>query len=103
MSPLAINTDKNNLRKAIERPAMTIKVMSKLLDIMGYRVVDIAYTIVNDATGERETFAYSDTEKPEFKAILGDTSRDADGYIVENSIPQYNTEYNNQYTIKKAA
>ena len=84
MMPTAINTDKHNLRKALAKPCMTIGVMTKLLDILGYNLVDISYTLLNTKNGEVTTFSYSDTEKEEFQEILGRSNRSAKGYILDS-------------------
>lgn len=79
--PINTNTDKHNLRKALAKPCMTVNVMDKLLDILGYAVMDIAYTIKDKSTGEISTFKYSDTEQ---YSEFGPTTRDADGSIREH-------------------
>lgn len=78
--PTATNTDKHNLRKALAKPCMTVNVMAKLLDILDYSIVDIAYTIKDRSTGEVHTYKYSDTEQ---LSELGPSTRDADGGIRE--------------------
>ena len=79
--PTATNTDKHNLRKALAKPCMTVNVMAKLLDILDYSIVDIAYTVKDRTTGEVMTYKYSDTEDyPEF----GPSTRDADGGIIDH-------------------
>lgn len=78
--PTATNTDKHNLRKALAKPCMTVNVMAKLLDILDYSIVDIAYTVKDRSTGEVATFKYSDTEQ---YSEFGPTTRDASGGIKE--------------------
>ena len=60
--PTQTNTDKHNLRKALAKPSMTVNVMAKLLEILGYNIVDISYTIMDKETGKIEEFKYTDTE-----------------------------------------
>ena len=85
--PTATNTDKHNLRKALAKPCMTVNVMAKLLDILGYSIVDIAYTIKDRNSGEISTFKYSDTEN---SAEMGPGTRDSYGGIIEE-ITKFNT------------
>lgn len=83
MLPTAINTDKHNLRKALAKPGMTINIMTKLLEILGFNVIDISYTLLNTKTGEIKKYSFSDTEGPEFQAILGKSNRSEKGYILD--------------------
>ena len=94
MMPTAINTDKHNLRKALAKPCMTIGVMTKLLDILGYNLVDISYTLLNTKNGEVTTFSYSDTEKKEFQEILGRSNRSEKGYILDSGSLEDNNKSN---------
>ena len=83
MMPTAINTDKHNLRKALAKPGMTINIMTKLLDILGYNVIDISYTLMDTKTGDIKKYSFSDTEGPEFQEILGKSNRSKKGYILD--------------------
>ena len=86
MMPTAINTDKHNLRKALAKPGMTIGIMTKLFDILDYKVIDISYTLLNTKTNETKTYSYSDTEKEEFQEILGKSNRSDKGYILDDTV-----------------
>ena len=90
MMPTAINTDKHNLRKALAKQGMTIGVMTKLFDILDYKVVDISYTLLNTKSGETKVYSYSDTEKEEFLDILGKSNRSEKGYILDDTLSDTN-------------
>ena len=62
MFPNMINTDKNNQKKAILKNRMSVTTFEKLADILGYRILDISYTLQNSTTGEIKTYKISETE-----------------------------------------
>lgn len=57
--PRDINTDKGNLKKALEKPRMTVGQLEKILTILGFQIVDLAYTLKNPTTGEISTYSLS--------------------------------------------
>lgn len=57
--PRDINTDKGNLKKALEKPRMTVGQLEKILTILGFQIVDLAYTLKNPTTGEVSTYSLS--------------------------------------------
>lgn len=60
--PTEINTDMNNLFNALKKPAITVGVLHRLLDILGYTVVDVSYTIQKNDTKEIITIKSSDID-----------------------------------------
>ena len=62
MFPNMSNTDRNNLKRAILKNRMSVMVFEKFADILGYRIVDVAYTLQNTVTGEIKIYKTSETE-----------------------------------------
>lgn len=61
--PTEINTNINNLFTALKKPAITIGVLNKLLDILGYNVLEVSYTIQKKDTKEVLTIKSTDIDK----------------------------------------
>lgn len=78
--PRDINTDKGNLKKALEKPRMTVNQLEKILTILGFQIVDLAYTLKNPTTGEIST--YSLTKIAEF---LEESQQDSWNGIIVSS------------------
>lgn len=62
MFPNMINTDKNNQKKAILKNRMSVTTFEKLADILGYKIVDVSYTLQDSTTGEIKIYKTSETE-----------------------------------------
>lgn len=58
------NTDRNNLYKALDKPCMTVKIFERILTFLGFRIIDISYTILDTKTGEVKE--YRTSEIPDF-------------------------------------
>ena len=61
--PTEINTNINNLFTALKKPAITVGVLHKLLDILGYNVLEVSYTIQKKDTKEVLTIKSTDIDK----------------------------------------
>ena len=57
LTPNLINIDKHNLIKALVKPSITMDVLSKTTEILGYRVLDMTYTVLDTHTGEVKTYS----------------------------------------------
>ena len=62
MFPNMINTDKNNQKKAILKNRMSVTTFEKLTDILGFKIINLTYTLQDCKTGEIKNYSIADTE-----------------------------------------
>lgn len=65
--PKDINTSRNNLFRTLDKPRMTVKIFERLLTFLGFRILDVAYTLQDIDTGEIKEYRLSDSYKMEME------------------------------------
>lgn len=59
LSSTDINTDRNNQRKSLLKPRMTVDQFEKILQILGLRITDISFDVFDPTTGRTEEYRLS--------------------------------------------
>lgn len=58
-----IGTIHNNLRRTLLKPTLTVESFEKTLPILGWKIVDMGYTLQDTRTGEIKEYKISDLRK----------------------------------------